>query len=364
MTVFEEFSSNTYAAAGNQLFFDADPTVLRVGRVFFKIAQAGTFRYSLFFTNTIDSTYADGAFCHHDLPCGTWEIVKAAVACCKNVTMDAAVNETVEGFLPLTFDKSVSKTVAPRECFHSDPLPLTFEENDYLCLELCYRGTHMPYHEESLLPIFAKTNDSWVYDRHMPLPAMIGCDRPVKARIGYIGDSITQGVGTSPNSYSHWNALLSQALGSDYAYWNLGIGYGRASDMAAGGIWFEKAQQNDVLFVCYGVNDLLQGATAEQLIHDLKSIVTRLKTMKKTVILQTVPPFDYDTETTQRWHAVNKFIRDELAQTVDFCFDSVPILGKDIHEPHVARYGGHPNEEGCAAWAKALFEALHHAFLR
>lgn len=351
MTYFREFSSNTCAAAGNQLFFEADPRETRVGRVFYKIAHAGTFRYSLYFTNILDSTFADGVQSRHDMPCGTWEIVKAAVARVRD--------SQPLTFQPLTFDGSTQKVVTPAACFHSDPLPLTFEEGESLCLELTYRGACMPYHQESLLPITALTVDGWVEDKQMPLPAMIGCDRPVKARIGFIGDSITQGIGTPPNHYTHWNALLSQRLDPAFACWNLGIGYGRAADMAANGAWFQKALQNDILFVCFGVNDLLQGASADQLIGDLTAIVERLKATGKAVVLQTIPPFDYDEATAQHWHATNKHLRRVLSQRADLLFDVAPLLGCD-GAPHRARYGGHPNEEGCAVWADALYEALSH----
>lgn len=348
------FLSNTHAAAGNQTYFDARGDEVRVSRVYVRIAVAGSYRYSLFFSNTIDSTFADGSISCHDMICDAWEILEARVAPCRDITMAPFSCEHPLAFLSLTFDGKPHKTVAAAEHFRSDPLLLTFDEGDYLCVELTYRGTRMPYHEESLLPIFIKTAGGWIYDRRMPLPAMIGCDRPIKARVGFIGDSITQGIGTPPNTYSHWTALLGDALGTDYAFHNLGIGYGRASDMAAGGVWFEKALQNDIVFVCYGVNDILQGASAAQLIADLDTIVHRLNNAGKTIILQTVPPFDYDAEKLAVWHTVNDHIRRISAQTVALCFDNTPLLGADGR----ARFGGHPNAEGCALWAAALYQAV------
>ena len=189
---------------------------------------------------------------------------------------------------------------------------------------------------------------------------MIGCDRPVKTRIGYLGDSITQGIGPAWNSYLHWNALLSQKLGSHYAHWNLGLGYARADDMASGGAWMYKALHNDICFVCYGVNDLGHGFTAQQIIKNLDTIVNTLTTAGITVILQTVPPFDYKGDILTAWHEVNNHIRTNLAGSVAMVFDVVPILG-DPEIPQHAVYGGHPDADGSKKWADALYEAIKAA---
>ena len=211
----------------------------------------------------------------------------------------------------------------------------------------------MPYHEESLLPIFKKTEAGWRYDRKMPLPGMIGCNRQVAARIGYIGDSITQGIGTPHNAYTHWNALLSRKLGSRYAFWNLGIGYARADDMASLGAWDYKAKHNDVLVMCFGVNDILRGFSAEQVIWNLGQMVSYFQKAGVRLVVQTLPPFDYNEAVTAIWKQVNGYILTELARKVELVFDVTQVLSLSPQEPQRAKYGGHPNEEGCAAWADA-----------
>ena len=40
-----------------------------------------------------------------------------------------------------------------------------------------------------------------------------------------------------------------------------------------------------------------------------------------------------------------------LSKSVDV-FDLVPIWGEDAPNEHIARFGGHPNAEGCLALAK------------
>lgn len=367
MNYFDVFSSNTYASSGNQHFFEADPESITTGRVFYKIAVPGQYHYSLLFSNILDSTYADGTVSHKNQICDFWQILEAKIARCSGecfggdfTDRDAAaqINASELAFTQLTFEGKTSKTVNPGEFFSSDPVLFNFSAGDYLCLEMTFSGQMLPYHEESLLPIFVKSKEGWAYNKKMPLPGMIGCDRKVTAKVGYIGDSITQGIGTPLNSYLHWNALLSQKIGSRYAYWNLGIGYGRADDMAAEGAWAYKAKQNDVIFMCYGVNDILRGFSPEQIKENLKIIVSFLKKAGKKVILQTVPPFDYSEEKTAIWQEVNAYIRATLSQKVDHVFDVVPVLAESNDMLQNAKYGGHPDPEGCAAWAEAFYDDL------
>jgi len=368
MQYFEAYSSNTIAGSGNQHFFSLPQGEIKTGRAFYKIAAPGEYAYSLLFSNIIDSTYAKGDISHKNLVCDEWQIHFARIGKVSSLPSSKPIPEmnleediVISDWQELSFRGSQSKTVAPGEFFSSDPIPLAFKKGEYLCLELTFSGPMIPYHEESILPLFVKENGKWAYCKKMPLPGMIGCDRPVTARIGYIGDSITQGIGTPINAYSHWNALLSEKIGHEYAHWNLGLGYGRANDMASGGAWLYKAKQNDILFVCYGVNDILQGFSEEQIKKDLAAIVRSLKQLNKTVILQTIPPFNYADEKIETWLRLNDYIKTELAREVDLVFDNVPCLGQNEAQPYLARYGGHPDEVGCAAWAAAFFDFLGRA---
>ena len=361
---FSRFSSNTYAGSGNQYFFTMPKDEIRCGRVFYKITEGGTYHYSILFSNTIDSTFEDGSISRKNTVCALWKIHNAKIGRCKNIPDDKELSKMVmdkdiivSDFFGISFDGKPSKEVTDGNMFASDPIESTFQKGEYLCLEIVFSGTQIPYHEETLLPVYVKNQDGWSYDKKMPFASMIGCDRKVTKRIGYFGDSITQGIGTKENSYSHWNALLSEKLGNQYSYWNSGLGYGRANDAASDGIWMEKALKNDIVFVCFGVNDILQGQSEEQIKSDLAYIVNKLKNANKKVILQTIPPFDYQGEQIPKWNQINSFIKTELKNKVDFLFDAAALLGEK-NAPQNAKYGGHPNEEGCKIWAEALYAAL------
>lgn len=363
---FATYVSNSLAGCHNQHVFSLSEEEKRTGRVFYRITVGGTYRYSLLFGDGLDMTYdLNGPFqANHTF--GGWTIHSARVACCPSTHFSHPLNgntkraQVDEPFSSLTFHGQASKLVSAGEWFCSDPVELTLASGDYLCLEITCSGTHIPYQHESALPVYIKQGDSWVYSTQTPAAHMIGCDRPVTSRIGFIGDSITQGFGPAYNSYEHWNALLAAQLGDDCAYWNLGMGCARAADMATDGVWMRKALQNDTVFVCYGVNDIWRGQrTAEQLMRDLDTIVRRLKSAGKTVVLQTVPPFDYTEQRIGIWHTVNDYIRTDLAEIADFVFDDVPHLCGD--EPHLSRFGAHPDERGCRIWADELYTALHSA---
>lgn len=352
MRYFDQFVSNTSAACGNQSYFSLAEGEIHTGRVFLRLNAGGCYDYSLLFSNIIDSTYANGAHSHKNLICDSWEILSARAGICRDVQPDLPLSET------LRFNGMTTKTVSPGEFFTSDPLPLSASRGDYLCLELTVRGRMIPYHEESVLPIFLAQEDGWKPGKTLPIPGMTGCRRSVTRRIGFIGDSITQGCGTPINSYAHYAARLAESLSDTYAIWDLGLGFGRAEDAASDSAWLFKAKQNDLVAVCFGVNDLLHGFSAQQLIQNLRTIVHKLRDAGVEVLLQTIPPFDYAPREAAVWREVNDAIRtgqvDEACET----FDVVPILGQEAPLDHMARYGGHPNEEGHARWAEALLPVL------
>ena len=348
MKYFDRYCSNTIAGSGNQLFFSAPQPV--TGRVFYRITVGGTYAYSLLFSNIMDSTYADGSVSHKNLICEPWHIHSASIARCSRMNWhDDEYCPAVElmDCKPLTFDGKPEKLVASGEFFCSDEVQMSFAS-----------GEKLPYHEESILPIFVNDGEEWRFDKHMPLPGMIGCDRKAKKKVGFFGDSITQGIGTQSNGYVHWNAVVTQLLEEQYACWNLGIGYARANDAASDGAWMYKAKHNDVVVVCFGVNDIMQGKEEKQIKNDLMDIVRDLKRAGAKVLVQTVPPFDYEGEKIGIWQRINAFIVEEIAKEADGVFDAAALLSLSKEEPHKAKYGGHPDEVGCKVWGEALAPVL------
>ena len=355
MEFFKNYVSNSLAGSTSQSFYEDDGT-LRRGRVYYKLFCGGKMEYSLLFSNTTDSTFSDGSTSVRNMPCGAWEILSLrggiVPACGMQDPADPAVMQT------LTFGGNTTKSVAPGEMYCTDPFILDAQAGEFLCLEIEFRGRErVPFHPETRLATFLEKDGQWISDTHVPLPSMIGCRRDVKTKIAFLGDSITQGIGATMNSYLHWNARLAEMIGPENAYWNIGIGYARAADAATDGVWLYKAKQNDFVILCLGVNDIQKGYSAASIIENLTCIVTRLKKAGVRVVIQSLPPFDQTGERLEKWHTVNAYIRDTLAARADGYVDVSPILSASPETPQIARYGGHPNDEGSAVWAEALYAA-------
>lgn len=355
MHFFRDFTSNTLAGTGNQsVFINQDEMENCRGRIFYKIFKSGVYPYSFLFSNVIDSTFS--AFSYKNMICDSWFIDEINIGVCK---MDENI-QTVEfkNVIPLTFQGETSKKVMPGEVFFTDPITLNVHSDEYLCVDICFRGKMMPCLEEAQIPSFRCENGRWTPSKHVPFPSMVGCKRDVKLKIGFLGDSITQGIGVTENSYAHWNALLAEQLGKENSYWNLGLGRGQAGDAASNGTWLFKAKQTELAIVCFGVNDILIGQTAEQIKSNLYQIVKLLKDEGICVVLQTVPPFDFQDEKLKVWTEVNIYIKDVLSREVKFVFDVASFLGLSHDKPQIARYGGHPNEQGCQIWANEFYPLL------
>ena len=339
------YVSNTLAANGNQSFFTADG--ICTGMTFAKVFKGGKFPYAFAFSNVIDSTFADGSTSKCNDVCD-YRIVSLNVA----VTDDCIPENAEESvFTPVTFCGEKSAEIG-RLTF-TDEIEIEAEKDKYLCFKIEFEGRRIPCHKESIVAIFRNSDGEWQTDVDVPLPVFTGVKRDVKKKIAFLGDSITQGIGSEFNSYKHYAACTAEFLGDKYAYWDLGLGYARGADAATDGIWLEKLKQNDIVTVCFGVNDMFQSRTEEQLKADLKTITEKLKAAGAKVILQTVPPFDYDERYEQTWRNVNEYIKTELAKNADVIFDNNPVLC-DGEGSTKAKYGGHPNNEGYRLWAEAL----------
>jgi lysophospholipase L1-like esterase len=346
------YCSGTLASTHNQkIFYSPTPTV---ARVFYRVFREGQFDYSLTFYDQIDSTFSDGSQSYANILCGDW--------CVSDVSL--GVSDAADPTLPLsqkaktTFGGEVGHSFAAGEIISTDPVSLSIEKNQYLCVEFTFFGNRLPHHPENLIPCFVMKDGEWAETKMLPLPSMIGCNAPVKKRVAFWGDSITQGIGTPQDSYLHYAAVAASEVGKEHAYWDIGIGYGRAQDAATLGAWMKKALENDVVTVCFGVNDILQGRSAEEIKADLTLILDTLKGRGVRVLQQSVPPFDYPPNLRVIWEDVNDYVRTTLAPRADAFFDTVPILALSESEPHRAKFGPHPNADGMVLWGKALAPVL------
>ena len=355
MEYFKKYHSNTTAGSGSQYFFINESDKPTKSCTLYRVSEGGEYPYSFLISNTIDGTFADGKISHKNLVVDSWVIDKMQVGVSSRCDKDSFAYPV--SMKAVTFDGKAEKNVNPGELFCTDPVILNAKAGEYICVEITFSGKMIPNHEESMIPSFILKDGEWVASKKHPYVAMVGAELDDKKKIAYLGDSITQGCGTPVNSYTHWNAVLSERLGNKYSYWNIGLGYGRADDAASDGMWLYKAKQNDIVFVCYGVNDINRGFSADAIKKNLQTIVDKLCERGIRVFIQTVPPFNYPPERTVIWKEVNEFIKNEI-QNVEFVFDCTAILSKSEEEPQMAKYGGHPDSNGCKIWGEALYDAI------
>jgi lysophospholipase L1-like esterase len=355
MDFFNTYVSNSLAPSSNQSYFIGNGKPITT-RSFYKVFMGGKYEYSFLFSNQIYSTFSDGSYSQVNLECDKWEILSLKALLVDSKTRDFSSPKIIREY-QLTFDGRMAKTMEIKGEISTDGIVIEAEKNDYICLEMELVGEgKIPYFEEILIPAFTlNEEEKWVHSNKTPLANMIGVKREVDKKVGFLGDSITEGCGTENNSYDAWCAKIAEKSSENNSYWNLGIGYGRADDIATDGIWLNRAKNLDICTVCIGVNDICQGFKTEKVKKNIKKIVDILTENGTEVILFTVPPFDWSGERIEKWQEVNDFINEKLSKKVKI-FDTVSIWGQEAPNTNLSRYGGHPNAEGCLELAKKFVE--------
>lgn len=357
MQYFSQYASATPLSSNNQKFFTDDGKTVRTARSFYRLRVGGTHHFSFLFMNAVASTFDDGRESRANTICDEWRILSLKAGICKE-------RFTVGPMHPVTREGKTGWQMAPGAFVETDPVLLTAEAGDLLCLEISFCGTRIPYLHEELSTDFRLENGVWEESLYLPHPVMIGVDAPFTEKLLFWGDSITEGIGTAKDAYAGYAHVFSAMLPEEVSVWNIALGYGRGADAASGGFWYYEALScGGTAFVCFGVNDILKGYSAAEIKKNLTFLVEELKNNGQTVVLQTVPPFTYTEEQRAVWYAVNAYIKGTLAARADMVFDNAPVLGLGEGMAHAPRYGDHPNEEGCRLWAEALWAACREAGL-
>ncbi len=363
---FDVYVSNTYVATGNNYMIRKSGG--KTYRAYLPVEEYGELEYAFYFSNTVDSTYNDGSRAYAGQPGGEYTIESAFV-------YDGG--EVVDGEhgekKAVTFGGSVSREVAGGETFWSDPVTVDVPEGHYLVWEWTVKGEDIPCIKMSNLtsstvnehPENGEEDAVFKYTDEIPLPVYIGAKREVKARITAIGDSITQGCMTDFMEYEFWAARIAKNLGSDYAFYNAGLGWARASDCAMNGNWLGRSLNCELAIVAFGTNDIGAGAygsetgdNADTINSNIAAILEQFRAVDASVILFNSPPQDYqgaleDTRTT-----LNELEKTTAESAGASYFDFASVLC-DESDPSVAFYGQHPDGEGgakvCMAFMKQFF---------
>ncbi|MBE6876114.1 MAG: SGNH/GDSL hydrolase family protein [Ruminococcus sp.] len=355
--IFDGYVSNTVISTGNNYMTDAKGGV--TFRTYFPVEEAGELEYRFYFSNTVDSTWERGRYSYAGKSGGNYQILNAHVWTASSPDTDDD-SEPVE----ITFDGNPEKSVSPDEIFRSDAVKLDVPEGKYLVWEWTLDGVDIPCIRmtELAYSYILKDDGALEYNMDVPCPQFIGTNRNVKKKIACFGDSITQGAETTAYEQNFWVSELSERLGSEYAVWNIGCGYARASDAALCGNWLERAKSANIVTLAFGTNDLAVGqygqrnsSSADEIENWLRTLIQELQNAGCQVILFNLPPFDFDEATEDIRTEINSRIPGIAEETGCGFFDWAVLLSNP-ENPSQSLYGGHPDDEGCQIIAEAFLE--------
>ena len=362
---FEIYQSNTVCATGNNsVLKSADgKTVTKTFRGIFKAQQSGELEYKLYFSNNVDSTWAGGADSYRGMTTKPYTIISARAIGSSKKAESGELTNPVE----ITFGGSASKDVAPGETFWCDPFMLDVPENGNIIFEWTVAYTMIPSTKVNNTYIALEKNSStgrFGMVQEAPLPDLVGCNRGNAIRLAFWGDSITMGEGAGSASYEFWAAQITDRLGTNVSTWNLGLGYARADDAVNSPSWIEKAKQNDVVIICFGVNDINSGSynlglrSADQVLNDISKLAKACADAGCEIIIFSTPPYTYSkSDKIKTWASLTQKL-ENLAESKGYkFFDFAACLGTS-DDMSIPAYGGHPNAAGCKVVAEAFMKAV------
>ena len=360
---FEIYQSNSITpTACNYALKSGGKAVTKTFRGLFKIQEYGELEYKFYFSNNVDSTFSNGSHSYRNMPTESYKIISATVGTTSSPFGTGKINNPKA----LTFGGSVTRDVKGGEMFWSDALTLNIPNGHWLIFEWTVEYTVIAAtnSENVALALFECTNGSVATTDAAPMPALVGADRGNSIRIAFIGDSITMGIGAGSKNYKGWAAQITERLGTTVSAWNLGVGYARGDDAANSPAWLEKAKNNDVVVICFGVNDINSGPynfsgqrNATDIKNDIAKIAETCADAGAEIIIFTTPPYTYANSTKVTvWRALVNQLKTLAAEKGYKLFDFAAIVGTEA-DPSVPAYGGHPNAEGCRIVAEKFIES-------
>ncbi|MFI9380815.1 SGNH/GDSL hydrolase family protein [Kutzneria sp. NPDC052558] len=294
-------------------------------------------------------------------------------------TADAASLVTVK------FHGSVSTTVPAGADIVSDPAPLKVPSNSNLLVTTFVPTPSGPvtYHPLAMQTSFFTRNgdhtaDTWgtaFNETTSVWHYVTGVDvlAPAKGTVVTLGDSITDGYGSTPDANHRWPNYLAERLGSRYGVADAGISANRLLlDGGGGGEAAVKRLDEDVLsrtnvrsmIVLLGVNDIQQDPhqlDPTKIEGALQDIATRAKAKGIRTIASTILPFKgwgvWTPQLESVRAAVNQWIRTSHAYDTVVDFDQVVRDPADPQRMLPAYDCGdhlHPGDAGYQVMASAV----------
>lgn len=188
-------------------------------------------------------------------------------------------------------------------------------------------------------------------------------------RVACVGDSITFGFGTNPREEKQYPVLLQQHLGEGWEVANFGVcgaiahSVGDLPYVCTGEFLDSLAFDPDVLVLMLGTNDSKthNWTTPESFRSDYEALIAEYLEDNpdlQVILCTCAAVFDNDFDIREnRVSIMNNLIRN-IAE--DHGYPLVDIHTLTMEHPQWFSDGVHPNNEGTAAIAQAIAEALNN----
>ena len=185
------FASNTGISTSHNYFIALNRGETRTFRVLLRPLAAGRLNWRFFFSNSVDSTWADGTESYADLAGGRFEIVSAAVgAADENAALTGVMVE-------VDWPENI---VEPKACVTSAPVEIDVPENGYIVYSWCLRaledGCRLPATPDSQALCYIADGehcfdgqDAFTAEQMVALPDQFAADRNVRAQMVFMGDN-------------------------------------------------------------------------------------------------------------------------------------------------------------------------------
>ena len=291
----------------------------------------------------------------------------------------------------LTFSERTTIAIPAGALVVSDPVDLDVPSFSDLAIDVYFPGdtdspiTPLTFHGRALQTSYVSAPGNHAGTPHLPVTKEVSswfflsrvdvtAPRDVGAVVA-IGDSITDGSGSTPNNNQRWTDHLAQRLAEaeiDMGMMNVGI----AANFLlrdVGGANVLARFDRDVLvrpgvthvIVSSGINDIgsVDPPTASDVISAHRQLVARARTHRLTILAATITPFEGSTllawtpEVEARRQAVNEWIRSGEAYDGVIDFDVVlrdPKNPQRLRPDYASADKVHPNDAGYRAMAEAI----------
>jgi len=155
----------------------------------------GDLFWRFWFSNSVDSTFADGEVAYANRSGSRVTIMSASIA-----DGGDTIGGELKNIREITYEAKKSKLVEPEECFWSDEIRFSIEQGNYMVFTWCICASVgeyvLPCTPDSQMPCFMSKGENidFIETKECPIPNLIAIRDNYVKRLAFIGDSLRRDV--------------------------------------------------------------------------------------------------------------------------------------------------------------------------